>query len=139
MMFKVRKDIDATQIDDTLLSDVSELVDALTVDGMFVVSYGVRTMDEQAALHAKFLAGGPRAVAPEKSAHVGANFPDGKARAVDLTLVKHGADAWDYLDPAWRAFVSAVNAHPRLHSLDHLGDTDHVEKVGWAHERNGAT
>ena len=106
----------------------------------FVV-YGFRTREEQAALYAIWLkwlednpqadpASGPRAAPPGSSAHEGAGIP-GTGEAADLQVLVDGKVNWQYKGPVWRWLVDTVKAHPRLHSLDAIGDTDHVEAVNW--------
>jgi hypothetical protein len=85
----------------------------------------------------------PKYTDPADSAHVGDNFPDGCARAGDVTLVRDGRDVWEYTDPAWLALIAAVRAHPRLHSgadfTDAAGrptpDQDHIEKLHWQRDK----
>ena len=123
--------VDETKVEPQVLADVVALLNAQP--DAFVITCGWR---DQATEQAGYLAWEadhtqPKFTDPSNSAHVGGNFPDGCARAVDVTLVRDGRDDWDYTDPAWRALVEAVKAHPRLHSLDEIGDTDHIEKVDW--------
>jgi hypothetical protein len=114
--------VDSTKLDKQFADDV----DALLSDdpGNWVVTYGRRTREEQAALYAKYLKGGPRAAPPGESAHE-AGF------AVDVTLVVGNHDDWNYKDSNWRRLVHRIHMHPRLHSLDDIGDTDHIEAVNW--------
>jgi hypothetical protein len=133
--------IDTSLVDSEFLADVEELLNQLPPAGMdievWMVTCGWRDGAEEKAGHDAWLAdpSKPKYTDPSNSAHVGANFPDGKARAVDVTLVRAGRDIWDYQDPSWRAFVAAVLAHPRLHGLDSIGDTDHAEKLHWQRDR----
>jgi hypothetical protein len=112
-------------------------IDALLMpDAAFwVVTFGRRTREVQAGLYATWLlwldqhAGedprnGPRAAPPGSSAHE-------YGLAIDLTLVVNGKDDWNYKNTDWRRLVAAVKAHPRLHSLDSIGDTDHIECLHW--------
>lgn len=149
--------VEADDIDPQLLADFNEVCNAATPDEQWVVTFGKRSYEEQSALHQKYLEGGNRAVAPEKSAHVGDNFPDGKARAIDFARLVNGKLLWDYhpnpnlgqrghnpafgngeaTNPPWAALIAAIRDHPRLHSLDHtpINDSDHVEKVAWQSDR----
>ena len=132
MSSRISARVDESRIDPGFLTDVLEVLNALPF--LFVIHFGWRSVEEQQALRARFEADpahAPRAARPRQSLHVGENFADGNARAVDVTLVVDGRDEWDYTHPAWRALVDAVKAHPRLHSLDDIGDTDHIQKVGW--------
>lgn len=90
----------------------------------WVVTAGHRERSEQAALYKIYLSGGPRAASPGNSAHEA-------DLAVDVTLVRGGHDIWNSSDPSWRRLVHKVHLHPRLHSLDDIGDTDHIEAVNW--------
>lgn len=114
--------VDASQLNAQFAQDVVGLLQDDPAN--WFITYGFRTRDEQAALYAKYLQGGPLAAPPGHSAHeVGL--------AVDITLVRNGEDIWDYRDPDWRRLVYKVHMHPRLHSLDDHGDTDHIEAVNW--------
>lgn len=112
-------------------------VDALlTADrSVWVVTYGRRTRDEQALLYANWLKWldenpkadpktGPRAAPPGLSAHE-------CGLAVDFALLLGTKRNWAYASNDWRRIVAAIRAHPRLHSLDGIGDTDHAERVHW--------
>lgn len=126
------------KVDRTLLkAPFAEDVDTLLMQdpASWVVTYGFRTRDEQAALYALWLKwledhpgadpkDGPRAAPPGMSAHEA-------GLAVDVTLVNNGKDDWNYKGADWLRLVAAVEAHPRLHSLTGIGDTDHIEAVHW--------
>lgn len=114
--------VDRTLLEPEFAADIDALLAADPAH--WVVTYGFRTRLEQAALYKKFLEGGPRAAPPGTSAHE-------SGLAVDLTLVVQKTDIWDYHDANWLRLVAAVLAHPRLHSLANIGDTDHIEKVKW--------
>ena len=108
-------------------SDVDALLSADPAE--WVVHYTFRTRAEQAKLYDLYLKGGPRAAPPGQSAHEA-------GLAVDITLVvpdgKGGKkDDWDDPHDPWQRIVAAVKAHPRLHSLSHIGDWDHIEAVKW--------
>lgn len=109
----------ATDVDRLLAAD----------PGCWYVTAGARDVATESAGYAAFLADpahAPRYTDPLHSAHCCT-----PARAVDVTLVKDAHDDWAYDDPDWRRLVAKVQAHPRLHSLDAIGDTDHIEQVGW--------
>lgn len=115
--------VDSTAIDDKqFVDDVDELLSG--DPSHWVVTQGKRTRAEQEKLYEKYLAGGPLAAPPGHSAHE-------KGEAVDVTLVRGGHDVWNYRDPDWRRLVHKIHLHPRLHSLDDHGDTDHIEAVNW--------
>lgn len=115
----------AQDIDDTYGPDA----------GNWAIVQGLRTREYQAGLYAIWLKwledhpnedpkNGPRAAPPGSSAHE-------KGRAVDFTEVINCKDTWRYQNANWRRLVALAKAHPRLHSLDAIGDTDHVERVHW--------
>lgn len=114
--------VDRSQLREPFASDVNDLLDA--DPSTWYVTQGFRSTAQQAALYQKHLDGGPLAAPPGQSAHEA-------GLAVDLTLVRDGKDVWGYTDPDWRRIVEKVRAHPRLHSLDAYGDTDHIESVNW--------
>lgn len=133
--------VDTSTIDAGFLEDVVAVLTGLS--DTWIITEGWRDGAREAALHAAYLADpahAPKATDPSNSAHVGANFPDGCARAVDLTLVRDGKDVWEVddrnlQDPGWIALVDAIVAHPRLHSLATIGDYDHIEKLHWQHDK----
>jgi hypothetical protein len=129
MTARIRKDVLGALIEPAFLADVLDVLGAQP--DLFVIHFGHRTRAVQQALHDAYMAGGPKAASPEHSAHVGENFPDGLARAVDVTLVRDNADVWDYTDAGWVALIAAVDAHPRLHSGAHFSDSDHIEKTNY--------
>lgn len=92
------------------------------------VRYGYRSLEEQAALYAKYQAGGPRAAPAGRSAH---NF----GRAVDVVLdgsENPGTQAdWDTSHPGWKWLTEACLHHPTLHSGARYADYGHIELVGW--------
>jgi D-alanyl-D-alanine dipeptidase len=114
--------VDRSLVNEQFANDVDKLL-ADDPDS-WVVTQGFRTSTYQQALYDKYLKGGPLAAPPGHSAHE-------KGLAVDVTLVRGGHDIWNYKDPAWRRLVHSVHMHPRLHSLDDHGDTDHIEAVNW--------
>lgn len=114
--------VDSTQLNKQFADDVDELLSA--DPSHWVVTQGKRSHDDQARLYAAYLAGGPLAAPPGHGAHE-------KGLAVDVTLVRGNHDVWNYRDSDWRRLVHKVHMHPRLHSLDDHGDTDHIEAVNW--------
>lgn len=92
------------------------------------VSYGYRSLDEQASLYAKYQAGGPRAAPAGRSAH---NY----GLAVDVVLdasEKAGLQAlWDTALPGWSWLKMKSIAHPRLRTGWRYSDFGHIEAVGW--------
>ena len=132
----------ATQeIDADFLSDVLELITRLPATlGTFFITCGWRSQATELAGYHAWLADPtkPKYTNPANSAHVGGNFADGCARAVDVTLVRGGVDIWDVEDPGWQALLEAVRAHPRLHSLESIGDYDHIEKLHWQADKIAA-
>lgn len=94
----------------------------------WVVTYGFRTREEQAALYAKYQAGGPLAAPPGRSAH---NW----GLAVDVAVLTPAGPSWDYREDQWHWLWNACDAHARLHSGYHFGDDDHVQAVKWIQKR----
>lgn len=93
------------------------------------VTFGYRTIDEQARLYAAYLAGGPKAAPPGKSAH---NF----GLAVDVVLDRDPATAavemdWDIRHAAWQRLFMVLAGHPRLKSGVSFGDGSHIERFQW--------
>lgn len=117
---------DRSQVAEPFASDVTALLEA--DDGDWVITCGARDPAVEAEGYAKWLAdhSQPKYTNPANSAHC--TVP---ARAVDVTLREGSTDNWDYQSEPWRRLVAAVKAAPRLHSLDDIGDTDHIEEVGW--------
>lgn len=119
----VRWKVDRGLLREPFATDVDGLLAARPES--WVVHYGFRTREEQAALYATFLKGGPRAAPPGKSAHE-------YGLAVDVVVLdgeKH--TDWNAEHPAWRGLLADILAHPRLHSLCNIGDCDHIEAVRW--------
>ena len=133
--------IDVTLVDANVLDDVENLLNALP--DTWWITAGWRDGAVEAAGYAAYKADpdhAPEYTNPGNSAHVGANFPDGCARAVDVTLVRDGADVWDFTDPSWLAMRDAVRAHPRLHpgadfQPPSKPDWPHIEKLHWQQDK----
>lgn len=118
---------DRTQVAEPFATDVTLLLEA--DEGDWVITCGARDRAVEAAGYAAWLADPtqPKYTNPDNSAHC--KLP--KAQAVDVTLRDGPRDNWDYASEPWRRLVEKVRAHPRLHSLDSIGDTDHIEAVNW--------
>lgn len=114
--------VDRSKLLEPFASDVNELLH--NDDDQWVVTQGWRSIIDQSVLYASYQRGGPLAAPPGDSAHE-------KGLAVDVTLIRNGRDVWDYKNAAWRRLVHKIHMHPRLHSLDDHGDTDHIEAVNW--------
>jgi hypothetical protein len=133
--------IDASLVDDGVMADLTALCALLADEWVFTC--GWRDAAAEQAGYDKWLADHtqPKFTNPANSAHVGANFPDGKSRAIDVTLVREGKDIWPddpATDAGWAAFIAAVAAHPRLHGLSSIGDYDHAEKLDWQRDKGTA-
>lgn len=95
------------------------------------VTFGYRTLEEQDALHRKYLAGGPRAAPKGRSAH---NY----GLAVDIVL--DGSDKpgiqmeWNTKLAGWLWLKAASIKHPRLRTGWKYSDFGHLEAVGWESE-----
>jgi hypothetical protein len=131
--------IDASRVDPVFLTDVVALLNDYTAGTTMqaVITCGWRDAVVEQAGHDAWLAdpSKPKYTDPSNSAHVGDNFPDGLARAVDITLVVDGKDDWAPEHPAWQGLIAAVLAHPRLHGLATIGDYDHIEKLHWQRDK----
>ena len=109
---------------------VQDLTDVLGSDPSdWYVTYGHRTLEEQASLWAKYQDGGPKAAPPGKSAH---NF----GLAVDIVLDGDPHQPrlqmdWNERHPDWIRMRAKIDAHPRLHGGWWFGDGDHIEKTKW--------
>jgi hypothetical protein len=134
--------INASRVDPAFLADVVALLNAYTAGTnirAFVTCGWRDRATEQAGYDAwKANPANPKYTNPDNSAHVGENFPDGKARAVDITLVVDGKDDWTPDHPAWQGLIAAVLAHPRLHGLADIGDYDHIEKLHWQRDKGSS-
>ena len=107
--------------------DVDKLLESLP-DTWYVVS-GHRSLAEQQELYDKYLAGGPKAAPPGRSAH---NF----GMAVDVVLDVDGdkpglQPSWDTKLPAWLRLRAACFKHPRLKNGWSFGDWPHIERFNW--------
>lgn len=99
---------------------------------LWLVTFGWRSLEEQAALYQTYKAGGPLAAPPGLSAH---NY----GLAVDLVLdvdgKMGGAVSWDTRKYAkqWGRLWAAIDASPELHSgrFWHPPDGGHVEMCRW--------
>jgi len=112
-------------------ADVEALLDLSPFS--WVVTYGYRSIAEQAELHTKYLAGGPRAAPPGESAH---NFGLAVDVVLDADPDKPGLQAsWDTKHPGWIWLFNAVAAHPRLKSGQSFGDGGHIERYHWKEHR----
>ena len=117
---------DRSQVAEPFATHVNDLLAADAGD--WFITCGARDPAVEAAGYAAWLADNtkPKYTDPKNSAHCAV-----PALAVDLTLVTNGTDNWDYQGPDWRRLVAGVRASPFLHSLDSIGDTDHIEAVHW--------
>lgn len=118
---------------------VADAVDALlgADPATWMVTGGLRTLDEQAADYAK--GRDANGVVIDKNAVVTNAKPGQSAHnfglAVDVTLIEGTKDSWDYQhDPSWQRMISAVRATANLHSgadFPGLKDYPHIELYHW--------
>ena len=80
---------------------------------------GYRDPSLQAALYAKYQAGGPRAAPPWSSAHQW-------GLAIDVEAYLDGTAA-SWQDADYKPLIDALNAHPTLASGASFHDADHIE------------
>lgn len=123
--------VDASPLNPVFREDVADLLGRSPFT--WVVTYGYRSLAEQASLYEKYQAGGPRAAPPGESAH---NY----GLAVDVVLdlepdVPGLQPSWDTSKPGWVWLFNAVAAHPRLKSGASFGDGGHIERVHWKAHR----
>ena len=130
------RSIDSTKLEPQFREDVDTLLSGLTWN--YDVIYGYRSLAEQGGLYAKYLAGGPKAAPPGKSAHNYGLAVDVAVRR-DPAPVGLGVYDWTGTSAGWVAMLDAVNAHPRLHSGVGFGDTDHIERLNWRSYRSWAS
>lgn len=127
----LRWDVDRARLDPEFADDVDAVFGA--DEASWVVHYGWRSREEQAALYRRHLAGGPLAAPPGRSPHE-------HGLAVDFHEEIDGRA--DYtVGPHWRRIMAAVDAHPRLHGGWHFppvapADDDHVQAVKWYQVRH---
>jgi hypothetical protein len=114
--------VEKSQLNKQFADDVDELLSNDPAE--WTVTEGKRTSEYQQILYNRYLRGGPLAAPPGHSAHEA-------GLAIDVSLIKNKSTEWNYKDPDWRRLVNKVHIHPRLHSLDDYGDTDHIEAVNW--------
>lgn len=117
--------VDPKRLNAAFRADVEEFLGASPYS--WWVTYGYRSLDEQAVLHAKYLAGGPRAAPAGRSAH---NF----GLAVDVVLddPKPGFQPlWDTQLAGWLWLKAKSIAHPRLRTGWKYADFGHLEAVDW--------
>lgn len=124
--------VDPTLLQPEFLADVKELFTRLPTD--WACTYGFRTRIEQDTLYKKYLAGGPKAAPPGKSAH---EF----GLAIDVVLdgdpSKPGIQAdFDDRKQAWIDLYTLLAKHPRLKSGVTFGDGCHIERYKWQNYKN---
>lgn len=95
----------------------------------WLVTHAYRSNQEQGKLYQKYLAGGPKAAPPGKSAH---NF----GLAVDVVLDedpnKPGVQpSWNTRLAGWLWLFVAIKRHPRLKSGVSFNDACHIERYKW--------
>lgn len=99
---------------------------------LWLVTHGFRSTAEQAALYAKYKAGGPRAAPPGLSPHEYGMAID---VALDIDGKMGGQVTWNTeAEPfkgAWGRLWAAVDASAILHSGRYFHDPDHIERTKW--------
>lgn len=93
------------------------------------VTFGHRSLEQQAELYRIYRAGGAKAAPPGKSPH---NFGLAVDVVLDIDSDRPGLQAsWNTVDAGWVWLFDALEAHPRLHSGVGFGDGGHIEKANW--------
>ena len=123
----VWRSVDPKKLDPDFRADVEALLEGSPFT--WYVTHGFRSLDEQRDLYRKFLAGGPRAAPPGKSAH---NFGLAVDVVPDADPDTSGLQPeWDTTSPAWRWLFRAVAAHDGLKSGVSFNDATHIERANW--------
>jgi len=122
----VRWDVRKDDLDPQFGEDIDDVL--TRSEYAWVVTRGFATMAEQAALYAKYQAGGPLAAPAGRSAH---NW----GLAVDVAILTPTGPSWDYNNDQWYWLWTECDKHPRLRSGHHFSDDDHVQAVAWAKKR----
>jgi hypothetical protein len=100
----------------------------------WLITYGTRTLAEQAALYEAYLAGGPKAAPPGRSAH---NYGLGVDLVLDRDPWTPAVEMdWDIRHAAWQRLFLKLKAHPRLKSGVSFGDGGHIERYRWSARKN---
>jgi LAS superfamily LD-carboxypeptidase LdcB len=114
--------IDRSKLNVEFLGMLLGLFGAISAHGQsFVATYGYRSLELQKELHDKYLAGGPRAAPPGKSAH---NY----GAAVDLCRLVDGKPDWQSGD---YALLADLAPRYRLTTGAPYKDYGHVELEDW--------
>ena len=93
------------------------------------VTYGYRSLAEQLTLYNAYLAGGPKAAPPGKSAH---NYGKAVDIVLDIDPDKPGLQpTWNVALAGWVWLFAACKLHPRLKSGVSFNDADHIEQYKW--------
>ena len=117
--------IDTTKLDPDFLTKLRALLAALVLhnDDSWVATFGFRSWDQQNTLYQKYLAGGPLAAPPGRSAHE-------HGLAVDLLAFRDGAPVKDGKDPAYQTLRDLAQRYG-LETLYAYGDAGHVQLQDW--------
>lgn len=119
--------VNPEELDPVFRKDVESFLSASPY--LWGVTYGLRSLALQEELYRKYLAGGPRAAPPGRSAH---NF----GLAIDVTLDgdphKTGVQPdWVTTHAGWLWLKTKSLLHPRLRTGWKYADYGHIEAVGW--------
>lgn len=116
-------------------SDVEELLGKSPYN--WYVTYGFRSIELQTALYNKYMAGGPKAAAPGKSAH---NFGLAVDVVLDVDPNTPGLQpSWNTKLAAWMWLFATIKLHPRLKSGVSFGDGGHIERYKWTNFKGWAS
>ena len=119
--------VNPADLDPVFRSDVEAFLTASPYT--WGVVYGLRSLALQKELYDKYVAGGPRAAPPGRSAH---NF----GLAIDVVLdgdpTKPGIQMdWVTTHAGWLWLKAQSIAHPRLRTGWKYADYGHIEAVDW--------
>lgn len=119
--------VDKHQIDQRLVLELERSVGRMAC--WWWVLSGYRSLEEQRILYRKYLAGGPKAAPPGKSAH---NFRWAVDLVLDTDPNRPGLQpSWNVKLYWWLLLKKVVNANPYLRHGSDFGDWPHVEWRNW--------
>lgn len=119
--------IDKSLLEPEFMNDVDTLLGNSKYS--WFVTFGYRSLAEQDDLYKKYLAGGPKAAPPGKSAH---NFGLAVDVVLDVDPDKPGLQpSWNIKLAGWIWLFASILKHPRLKSGVTFGDGGHIEKYKW--------
>lgn len=123
--------VDPSKLEPNFRKDVEELLGKSLYS--WYITFGFRSLAEQAKLYEIYQNGGPRAAPAGKSAH---NFGLAVDVVVDIDKKAGLQASWDERQEAWKWLYQVVAIHPRLKSGKTFGDGGHIERYKWSNFKN---